>query len=311
MKERIGFVGLGLMGRGMVRNLLSAGFPVVGYDEDKNRMDALIGEGFQKAESPEEIPPLADVVILSLPNSHVVNNVVADSLKLFSTERKDLTLIDTTTADPVMSEELAVRLREKGIEMLDATISGTSKMCAEKDVTLMVGGREDHFEKCKPIFSALGKKIFYMGKNGSGALAKLVVNLVLGMNRMALAEGLCLAGKAGMDLNRTLEVLRESAAYSKAMDQKGQRMIEKDFLVPEGKLAFHLKDVQLMLDLGRRLNVPLVLSSLNAQALRAEVAKGRGDWDNADIISFYEDTVCKDTADRQSGPGAQPASHAL
>lgn len=291
MSETIGFVGLGLMGRGMVRNLLSAGFPVVGYDQDGNKMDALAGEGFQRAESPEMISLLADVIILSLPDSHVVNHVVADSLKLFSAERKELTLIDTTTADPVMSEELAVRLSEKGIGMLDATISGTSRMCAERDVTLMVGGPEDRFEKCKPIFSALGKKIFYMGGNGSGALAKLVVNLVLGINRMALAEGLCLAGKAGMDPRRTLELLRESAAYSSAMDQKGQRMIEKDFLDPEGKLAFHLKDVQMMLDLGHRLNVPLVLSNLNAHALGEVAAKGRGDWDNAAIISFYEDLV--------------------
>ena len=232
---------------------------------------------------------MVDVIILSLPNSDVVNGVVGDSLKLFEAETRGLILIDTTTADPVMSETLAFRLRERGIEMLDATISGTSKMCAEKDVTFMVGGHEGTFKECEPILSVLGRKSFYMGGNGSGALAKLVVNLVLGLNRMVLAEGLCLARKAGMDPQRTLEVLKGSAAYSKAMDQKGQRMVDKDLLPPEGKLAFHLKDVRLMLDLGRRVNSPLILSSLHAQALETEVAKGRGEWDNADIISFYED----------------------
>ncbi|MBA4423729.1 MAG: NAD(P)-dependent oxidoreductase, partial [Syntrophus sp. (in: bacteria)] len=150
-------------------------------------------------------------------------------------------------------------------------------------------GNEETFGKCGPIFSALGRRTFHMGKNGAGATAKLIVNLVLGLNRMALAEGLCLAGKVGMDLHRTLEVLKESAAYSSAMDQKGLKMIEKEFLPPEGKLSFHLKDVGLMLDLGHRVNAPLILSSLHAQALRSEVAKGRGEWDNADIISFYED----------------------
>jgi len=289
MKKRIGFVGLGLMGRGMVKNLLSAGFPVVGYDIDQEKMEALTGNGFQKAASPEALPPMVDVIILSLPNSHVVNDVVGDSLKLFEAETRGLILIDTTTADPVMSEALALRLREKGIDMLDATISGTSKMCAEKDVTFMVGGREDTFNECEPIFSVLGRKTFYMGGNGGGALTKLVVNLVLGLNRMVLAEGLCLARKAGMDAQRTLEVLKGSAAYSSAMDQKGQRMVDRDLLPPEGKLAFHLKDVRLMLDLGRRVNAPLILSSLHAQALEAEVAKGRGEWDNAGIISFYED----------------------
>jgi 3-hydroxyisobutyrate dehydrogenase-like beta-hydroxyacid dehydrogenase len=289
MKKRIGFIGLGLMGRGMVRNLLSAGFPVIGYDIDQGKMEAFTGTGFQKAASLEALPPMVDLIILSLPNSAVVNDVVGDSLKLFEAKTRGLILIDTTTADPVMSEALAFRLRERGIDMLDATISGTSKMCAEKDVTFMVGGHEDTFKECEPIFSVLGGKIFYMGGNGSGAVAKLVVNLVLGLNRMALAEGLCLAKKAGMDPQRTLEVLKESAAYSKAMDQKGQKMVDKDLLLPEGKLAFHLKDVRLMLDLGHRVNAPLILSSLHAQALETEVAKGRGEWDNADIISFYED----------------------
>ena len=173
--------------------------------------------------------------------------------------------------------------------MLDATISGTSKMCAEREITFMVGGEEDIFHACKSILSAMGKRIFFMGKNGSGALMKLIVNLVLGLNRMVLAEGLSLGKKAGMDQSRLLGVLKQSAAYSKAMDMKGTKMIEKDFLPPEGKLAFHLKDVRLMLDLGKRLNFPLLLSGLHAQALASEVAKGRGEWDNSGIISFYED----------------------
>ena len=128
-----------------------------------------------------------------------------------------------------------------------------------------------------------------MGNHGVAALTKVVVNLILGLNRMALAEGLSLAKKAGMDQHRLLEVLQKSAAYSKAMDMKGSKMVDKEFLPPEGKLSFHLKDVRLILELGTRLNFPLPLSSLHAQALASEVAKGRGDWDNADIISFYED----------------------
>jgi 2-hydroxy-3-oxopropionate reductase len=287
--KRIGFVGLGLMGSGMTKNLLSSGFSVIGHDIDQSKVDALVKKGGQKVDSPDKIPALVDVILLSLPTSHVVNQVVIESLKLFETGRKGLILIDTTTADPILSEELASQLREKGIEMLDATLSGTSKMCAERDITVMAGGNEDTFKECEPIFSALGKRAFYMGKNGTGALTKLVVNLVLGLHRMVLAEGLNLAKRAGMDLYQTLEVLKDSAAYSKAMDQKGLKMIEKEFLPPESKLAFHLKDVRLMLDLGHRVNAPLILSSLHAQALRAEIGKGRGEWDISDIFSFYED----------------------
>jgi len=290
-KKKIGLVGLGLMGSGMAKNLIAAGFPLVGYDLDKRKVDALRKEGGQKVDSPEQLPEQVDVIITSLPNSHVVKEVVENSLKLFETGRKGLILIDTTTADPVMSEELAGRLEEKGMEMIDATISGTSKMCAEKDVILMVGGKGEIIKDCEEIFASLGKETLFMGKQGSGALTKLIVNLVLGLNRMVLAEGLSLAKRAGMDQHRILEVLKKSAAYSKAMDMKGLRMIEKNFLPPEGKLGFHLKDVRLILDLAERLDFPLLLSSLHWQALTAEVAKGRSEWDNADIISFYEDMI--------------------
>jgi 2-hydroxy-3-oxopropionate reductase len=288
-RNRVGFVGLGLMGHGMAKNLLSAGFHLIGYDLDPTKVDAIVKLGGSRTEAPEEIPPQVDVIILSLPDSPMVNEVVHRSLKLYQTGRPGLTLIDTTTADPVLSEALASQLREGGIEMLDATLSGTSKMCTEREITIMVGGREEIFRECEPIFSAIGKEAFFMGNNGAGALTKLIVNLILGLNRMALAEGLSLAKKAGMDQRRLLEVLRKSAAYSKAMDMKGSKMVDKEFLPPEGKLAFHLKDVRLILELGARLNFPLLLSSLHAQALASEVAKGRGDWDNADIISFYED----------------------
>lgn len=290
-KQRIGFVGLGLMGNRMARNLLSEGFSLIGFDIDQSKIDAIIEVGGEEPDAPDRLAAQVDIIILSLPNSHVVDDVVKNSLKLFETGRKGLILIDTTTADPVMSEALATELREKGIEMLDATISGTSTMCAAREITFMVGGGENIFHACESVFSAMAKKIFYVGKNGSGALMKLIVNLVLGLNRMVLAEGLSLGKKAGMDQRRLLEVLKQSAAYSRAMDMKGTKMIEKDFLPPEGKIAFHLKDVRLMLDLGERLNFPLLLSSLHAQALAAEVAKGRGEWDNSDIISFYEDLV--------------------
>ena len=288
-EKKIGFVGLGLMGSGMARNLIAAGFPLIGYDIDEARMEAFVREGGQRVLAPEKIPGQVDVIVTSLPNSHVVNEVVKNSLRLLETERRGLILIDTTTADPILSEALSAELRRKGIEMLDATISGTSKMCAAREITLMVGGREEVFRKCDDIFAALGKETTYMGQNGSGALTKLIVNLVLGLNRMVLAEGLSLTKRLGMDQRRILEVLKKSAAYSRAMDMKGTRMIEQDFLPPEGKLAFHLKDVQLILDLGKRCNFPLLLSSLHAQALASEVAKGHGEWDNADIISFYED----------------------
>jgi 3-hydroxyisobutyrate dehydrogenase-like beta-hydroxyacid dehydrogenase len=291
MNKTIGFVGLGLMGSGMARNLLEAGFFVTGYDLDSEKVAALIAAGGQKTDDPATMAAQVDVIILSLPNSNVVNDVVLNTLKLNETGPQKLILIDTTTADPAMSKSLATRLQNRGVTMLDATISGTSKMCAEKDITLMVGGDETIYQECEHIFRALAAQSFYLGPNGSGAMMKLIVNLVLGLNRMVLAEGLSLGKNAGVDTDQMLNVLEHSAAYSKAIDMKGLKMARADFIPAEGKLAFHLKDVRLMLDLSRQLNFPLPLTCLHAQALTSLVAKGRGEWDNAAIVSFYDDLV--------------------
>ena len=288
-KQRIGFVGLGLMGKEMTRNLLAHGFPVAGFDIDESKIRALIQAGGKGIEKPEMMAGRVDVIMMSLPNSNAVNEAVRKYLQIFETGREGLILIDLTTADPFLSKELAEDLRKKGMEMLDATVSGGPGMFAEREVALMVGGKESVFRSCEGILSSLSKNIIYTGENGSGALMKLMVNLVGGLNRMVLAEALSLCKRAGLDQNLFLEVLRRSPHYSRSLDSKGRKMVKKEFLPPQGKLAFHLKDVRLMLELGRKLNFPLPLASLHAQALTSEVAKGRGEWDNTDIISFYED----------------------
>ena len=289
METRIGFVGVGLMGNWLARHLLAAGYPVTAHDIDPAKVDAIVKAGGIKAAAPDRIAPEVDVIIMSLPSSQVVNEVVTNSLKLFETGRKGIIVLDATTADPVMSAELAAQLRQKGIEMLDSTISGTSEMCAVKDTIFMVGGKQEIYEQCVPLFAAMGREWVYMGENGTGAVIKLVVNLVLSLNRMALAEGLTLAKKAGLDQLQTLEVLKKSAAFSKIMDQKGYRMVNQQFLPPAGHLAIHYKDVRLMLALGAKLDCPLPLLSLDAQALASEICKGRGEWDSSDIISFYNE----------------------
>lgn len=289
MSKRIAVVGVGLMGSSLARHLVSAGYPVTVHDADPAKVEAMVRLGARKARAPDQIPAEVDVIMLSLPNSRVVNDVLTSSLKLFETGRKGLIVIDTSTPDPDMSMEMAARLRQRGIEMLDGTISGTSEMFAEKDAIFMVGGSEQAFKECEPIFSAASKEAFYMGANGTGANTKLVVNLVLSLNRMALAEGLTLAAKAGLDQAQALKVLKKSAAYSKAMDQKGDRMVKKDFLKPASALSTSYKDARLILALGAKLDCPLPLMSLYVQALASEVSKGKTELDPATIISFYGD----------------------
>jgi 2-hydroxy-3-oxopropionate reductase len=287
--KRIGFVGLGRMGSGMAKNLMAAGFPVFGYARDESKVEELRKLGCKRVSSPERMSDEVDVIILSLPNSNVVNEVVRNTLKLFEFGKKGLILIDATNADQIPSEELATQLREKGIEMLDAPVSGTPKMCAAKEMIFMVGGREETFKECQPLFEAMAKKTFYLGKNGTGLGAKLIVNLLYGLNGMALAEGLTLGKKAGMDQFQLLEILKNSAGYSRIMDERGPRMIKHEFLPPAGLTSGSLKIGRFMLDLGNRVNCPLPLTSLRIQALISLVAKGRGEWDAASLISFYED----------------------
>ena len=289
MKQRIGFVGVGLMGSAMARNLLAAGFSVIAHDIDSAKVEAIVEAGGKKVSSPDQIPPQVDVIIMSLPNSNDVNEAVRNSLKLFETGREGLIVLDASTIDFEVAAELVAQLRQKGIEMLDATVSGTPLMCAAKENIFMVGGKREIFEQCEPIFAAISKEWLYMGDNGSGLVIKVIVNLVIALNRMALAEGLTLAKKAGLDQLQTLEVLKKSAAYSKSMDHKGYRMVNKQFVPPIGRLTNTIKSLRLALALGAKLNCPLPLLSLNVQALASEISKGRGEWDSSDIISFYNE----------------------
>jgi len=277
------------MGGSLSRHLIAAGYQLIVHDADPAKVDAVVKAGATPASTPDQIAPQVDVIVLSLPDSKVVKVVINESLRLLETGRKGLIVLDTSTASPAESVAIASSLGERGIDMLDSTISGTATMCAAKESLFMVGGRQEAYAQCVPLFAAMAKDSIYMGASGTGAAIKLVVNLVLALNRMALAEGLTLARKAGIDQAQTLEVLKKSAAYSKAMDQKGPRMVNRHFVPPEGLVGMQYKDVQLMLELGAKLNCPLPLLTLNASALAAEISKGREDWDTSDIISYYDE----------------------
>lgn len=284
MIGKIGFIGLGLMGSAMTKNLMAEGFAVRGYDINPDRMREFRERGGAPADSPADAARGADVVMTSLMTAEIVADVVKGPRGALETMRPGAILIDTSTVHPEASAALAADLRTRGFAMLDATMSGTSTQAQRRDIVVLVGGDRATFDACMPIFKAVGRSIYHLGPNGAGARTKLVVNMVLGLNRLALAEGLTLGLKQGLDGAKLLEVLKDSAAYSKVMDLKGERMLQGRF-APEGKLSQHLKDVGLMLDLGHALGVPLLLSAVHRQVLVAGVAEGRGDQDNSCVIA--------------------------
>ncbi len=276
----IGLIGLGLIGTALAERLLSAGQRVLGWDTDPARVDALRQRGGGVATGVEEVFAHCPRVLLSLPSHREVADVVgAGGLSL----SRGLTIIDTTTGDPASTEELARGLANRGINYLDATISGSSAQVRAGTVALMVGGTPDSFTACSDIFAAIGRQTFHTGPAGTGARMKLVTNLVLGINRAALAEGLVFADSLGLDLTLTLEVMRGSAAYSKIMDSKGERMIEGNFS-PDARLSQHLKDVRLIVETGQQAGLPMPLSAAHRAVLEEAENAGFGELDNSAII---------------------------
>lgn len=277
----IGIVGLGLMGSAMTARLLEHGYRVLVWNRSREKAELLIQLGAEWSDN-----PLRDCerVIISLYTTDVVEEVLA---QLSDGLHPGLLLIDTTTGEPEQTAVLGAKLKERGVRYLDAPISGSSEQTRRGEVSIMVGGDESDFAACGDLWSLLAAKTFHCGPCGSAAKMKLVSNLVLGLNRAALAEGFAFARTIGLDLNATLDVLRGSMAASRIMDTKGRKMIERDYSV-QAKLSQHLKDLRLMLDAadGRGLSLPL--TSTHAGLLELAEHAGLGNVDNSAVFEAYE-----------------------
>jgi len=267
--DRIGIIGMGLMGSAVMKRTSAA----CGWDLDATRC--------VNAMTANEVFSRCEVVFLCLPHSGIVREVLSHA-----TLKPGLIVIDTTTGDPAEMAALGIELASKGIHYLDATISGSSTQLANGDVLIMAGGEAAVFESCRELFAKLGRDAVHTGPCGSGAKMKLVTNLVLGLNRAALAEGLVFADELGVDGKQALDVLRRSMAYSRIMDTKGEKMLERDF-TPQAKLSQHLKDVRLML---ANSSIPLPLSETHRQLLEKAESLGFGDADNSAVISAYAES---------------------
>ncbi len=283
----IGIIGLGLMGTAMSQKLIEAGHRVRGFDIDQSRLDELAENGGVPTGSAAEAAENAQFVIISLLYSHIVRESCLGDGGIASVARDGLIIIDTSTSSPDESAQLGEDLRARNIGFLDASLSGSRNQVLEGKIVSVVGGEENDFETARPVLANFARSIHHMGPNGAGARTKLVINLVLGLTRLALSEGLVLGMKSGLEMERLLEVLKDSAAYSKAMDQRGARMIHADYDNPLSRVKQHHKDVRLILEQGQKLGSPMLLSSVHQQVLQAAEYGGLADADTSAIIEVF------------------------
>ena len=281
MMHRTGIIGVGLLGSAVAGRWLQAGHQVLAFDLDPDALRRIAAAGAQTADSPDEIWRDCRRVALVLPHSGVSRSVLEPSRPAPGT-----TVIDMTTGDPDDMARLAAECGDRGVAYLDATVGGSSSQVREGDAIVMIGGGRSAYQECRGLLECFARRLFYLGAAGNGARMKLAMNLVLGLNRAALAEGLAFAQSCGLDGAEALEVFRSGPAYSKAMDAKGEKMLRGDF-APEARLAQHRKDVDLILRQAAIHSARTPLSHLHAQLLREVEDEGHGGEDNSAIIRAF------------------------
>ncbi|MDE2836914.1 MAG: NAD(P)-dependent oxidoreductase [Chloroflexota bacterium] len=286
-RETVGVVGTGIMGAPMARNLAKAGFEVIAYNRTASRVEALRADGVAVAASLAEVGQTASVVITMVPDTPDVLAVVEGEGGLAGTMSEGSVLIDMSTISPAETRALAERLAERGIAMLDAPVSGGSWGAQQGTLTIMVGGEPDTFERCLPVFEAMGKSITLMGSSGMGQTTKLVNQILVAGTCAAVAEALVFAASQGADLLKTVEAVSGGAAGSWQLSNLGPRMAQRDF-APGFMVKLQQKDLRLILEAAQDRHVPLAVTGLARQYLTAVEAMGGSDEGTQAIVKAVE-----------------------
>lgn len=286
--NRIGFIGLGIMGKPMARNLLKTGFSLTVQNRHQAVTDEFVAAGAQAALLPREVAENSDVVITMLPDTPVVEEVLTGPGGVIEGAHEGLVVIDMSTISPVVTRTLAVRLAQQGVSMLDAPVSGGEQGAIEGRLSIMVGGPEEVFRRCLPIFQALGQTIVHVGESGAGQVVKACNQIVVALTIEALGEALVLGSKAGVDPTKILQVLGGGLAANRFMELRGPSMIEHNF-APGGRLRFHHKDLGIALALARASGTPLPVTALVDQMFASLEANGHSDLDHSALLLYLED----------------------
>ncbi len=286
----IGFIGLGLMGKPMAANLLRAGYTTVVFNRSRAPMDELAAAGAQVAASPMQLAAQCDAVITCLPDSPDVEAVVLGDRGILAGAKPGLLYIDMSTIAPATSRTIYTELRQRGIDALDAPVSGGDIGAQQGTLSIMVGGDEAAFERALPLFQVLGKNIVHIGAAGAGQVTKACNQIVVAMTVQAVAEALLLAQQSGVDAAKVRSALLGGFAQSRVLDVHGQRMLDRSFQ-PGFKLKLHRKDMNIVLQTARELSLPLLGTAQITSLMDALLAQGKGELDNSALITLYEALV--------------------
>jgi 2-hydroxy-3-oxopropionate reductase len=288
MAQVIGFIGLGIMGRPMARNLLKAGYSLIVHSRSRGPVDELVAAGAQPGTSPKDVAARCDVLITMLPNSPDVELVALGKDGIVDGARRGLIYVDMSTISPLVSQKVAQALEPKGVRMLDAPVSGGEKGAIDGALSIMVGGDQAVFDEVLPIVQAMGKTITRLGPLGFGGFTKLANQIIVAVNLTALGEALTLAKKAGLDRELTLKALAGGLAGSKCLEQKTSNYVAGTYK-PGFKIDLHFKDLGLIMESARALGVPLPATAVVQELFSALRVKGRGELDHSAVITLLED----------------------
>jgi 2-hydroxy-3-oxopropionate reductase len=288
MADRVGFIGLGIMGKPMARNLMEADYELTVFNRSPEKAEELGKEGASVASSPAEVAQRSDTVITMLPDSPDVRNVVAGESGLLEGIEEGSLLVDMSTISPVVTEELAEKVRESGASMLDAPVSGGDVGAIEGTLSIMVGGSQEDFKRAKPLFEVMAKTVTHVGPTGAGQLVKAANQVVVALTIEAVSEALVLGSRGGVAPEKILEVLSGGLAGNKVMEVKREKFLEHDF-EPGGKVKFHRKDLRIALAAGREYGVVLPATAVVSQLFEALMARGRGGWDHSSLLTVIEE----------------------
>ena len=283
----VGYIGLGLMGASMARNLMKAGHSLVVHNRSRAIVEQLASEGATPAFSPREVAEQVEFVFTNLPDSPDVEQVVLGPDGSIEGAHDGLVFIDNSTFKPETARMLAERLAERGIPALDAPVSGGDIGARDGTLTIMVGGPQDAFERALPLFEAMGKTVTLVGESGAGQIAKVANQIVVAGTMVAMAEALVLVQKTGVDPARVVQTISRGAAQCWALDTKPPKLFKRD-LAPGFKAYMQAKDLKIVIDTGRAYEVPLPLSAVAHQMYEAMVAMGNGELDNSAVITVLE-----------------------